>query len=99
MCYEICLVDSVRLALQYQTSKLHIHSLVRTTKLNKICIYIYIYIYVYDFLQFTFDSHTKFVRIYVYLNNLKCEQQGQQNRGSYWGYNPQILFGFQNFFY
>ena len=36
--YEICCDDSVRLALQYKTAKLHVHSLMRSTKLNKMCI-------------------------------------------------------------
>ena len=47
--YEICFVDSVRLALQYKTAKLHVHSLMRSTKLNKICI----------ILQFVVDRHLK----------------------------------------
>ena len=36
--YEICCDDSVRLALQYKTAKLHVHSLMRSIKLNKMCI-------------------------------------------------------------
>ena len=35
--YEICCGDSVRLTLQYKMKKLHMHSSMRATKLNKVC--------------------------------------------------------------
>ena len=35
--YEICFDDSVRLTLQYKTGKVHMDSLMCSTKLNKMC--------------------------------------------------------------